>query len=628
MHLSGICGLVGQEYEKLLLRMCSIMHHRGPNASGVFNDNGIGLGYVGLNTRKQKIDRQPIHNEDGTLWVVLDGTINDHSKLRAELESKGHRFYTVSDAEVLVHLYEEHGDRFVSLLKGVFAFAIWDTKKRSLLLVRDRLGVKPVYYVETKDKFLFASEIKALLQSEDVMPAVNVSSLHDYLTFRHGLGNETMFEGIYKLLPGHKLVYSDTGFRIERYWDIPIANELGMDEEYYVEKLRSLLEGSTRECLCEGQIGVYLSGGIDSGLITGLASKFVDEPIESFSVGFGSDGEIGELSQAKEVADHFGTNHHEIIIEQGAFMKNLEKVIWHCDEPVADPSAIAIFTLSKTSERYVNIALNGAGGDEMFGGYISYKMGLMNHWYHRHVPGIIRKELICPFVSFVSPHLPSKMYVGLNSATHEITEHGFLFSRSVFSEGDKRALYTDKLNGIVDHDSFKKASTILFDKRADDLGNEQESLLSKMMYADARSYLVDHILLVADKLTMASSVEVKVPLIDHSVVEFAYSIPDALKLKGMTEKYILKRIAKDILPKQSQKRKKRPFRTPIDTWFKGELLEMAEQVMDNSTIVKEGYFKQDVISDIMKRHKNAELLYNHKLYSLLVFEMWSKTFIK
>jgi asparagine synthase (glutamine-hydrolysing) len=608
--------------------MNSAMVHRGPNDAGTFFDSNISLGHRRLSIIDLDGGHQPVHNEDETVWVVYNGEIYNFLQLKVDLESKGHRFYTSSDTEVLVHLYEEYGDDLVQYLRGMFAFALWDSTKKRLLLARDRLGIKPLYYSSIGNSLIFASEIKSLLKSEDIVPSVNVTALHDYLTFRHNLAEETMFQGIHKLLPGHILIYSDGNISISQYWDIPMCKTKEMPEEYYVENLKNLLEDSVRmRMMSEVPLGVYLSGGIDSGIITGMMSKMVDDPIETFSVGFGSDGEIGELSQAQEASDYFATNHHEIIMEQGSYEKYLKDVIWHNDEPVADPSALAVFLLSKMASKHVTVVLNGAGGDELFGGYISYKVGMLNNLYHRLVPGYVRRNLVSPIVSSVSPHLPSKLYVGLKSASHEITEHGFLFSKSVFSEEDKHILYSEKLDDKISHDSFEKATGILFNNATGKFGNKRDNLLSKMMYADTRSYLVDHILLETDKLTMSSSIEARVPIIDHKVVEFASCIPDNLKLKGMTEKYILKQVGKDILPKSIQQRKKRPFKIPISTYFKGELMEMAEQVLDNSSIVREGYFKPDVVQNIMKKHNNSELLYNHKLYSLLVFEMWSDTFI-
>ncbi|WP_094226522.1 asparagine synthase (glutamine-hydrolyzing) [Methanolobus psychrotolerans] len=627
--MCGICGFAGFEDEKLLKDMCSVIHHRGPDDNGMFLDSGIGLGHRRLSIIDLEGGHQPVHNEDETVWVIYNGEIYNFLQLKADLVSKGHRFYTSSDTEVLVHLYEEYGDKLVHHLRGMFAFALWDMTKKRLLLARDRLGIKPLYYSLTGNKLLFASEIKALLQCEDIRPSVNVAALHDYLTFRHNLADETMFQGVHKLMPGHTLTYSGGSIFISQYWDVPAHGNNEFTEDYYVNKLRGLLEESVRiRLMSEVPLGVYLSGGIDSGIITGMMSKMVDEPIETFSVGFGSEGQIGELSQAQEAADYFGTNHHEIVVEQGAYAKYLKDVIWHNDEPVADPSALAVFLLSKMAKKHVTVVLNGAGGDEIFGGYISYKVGMLNNRYHRLVPGFVRKGLVAPIVDSISPHLPSKFYVGMKSASHEITEHGFLFSKSVFSEEDKHSLYTGELDSRISHDSFNKATDILFNNATEKFGNRQESLLSRMMYADTRSYLVDHILLETDKLTMSSGIEARVPIIDHNVVEFACSIPDSLKLKGMTEKYILKKVGKDILPKATQQRKKRPFRIPIGTWFKGELMEMAEQAMDDSVIVREGYFKPEVIQDIMKKHNRSELLYNHKLYALLVFEMWSETFLE
>lgn len=620
--MCGICGTAGFEDERLLREMCSVMKHRGPDDAGTFLDAGIGLGHQRLSIIDLEGGHQPVHNEDESIWVVYNGEIYNHAELRDALESGGHRFYISSDTEVLVHLYEEYGVDLVQHLRGMFAFALWDSNKRTLILARDRLGIKPLYYTMVDGKLLFASEIKSILQSDEVKVAVNTAALHDYLTFRHTLADDTMFAGIRKLLPGHVMTYHEGEVAIRQYWDVPLGTGEIKSEDYYVKNLRRLLEESVRmRLMSEVPLGVYLSGGIDSGIITGLMSKMVADPIETFSVGFGAEGEIGELSQAQVAAEHFGTNHHELIVEQGAFTKHLPDIIWHNDEPVADPSALAMFMLSKMAKKHVTVVLNGAGGDEVFGGYISYKVGLANERYHKIVPGAVRRGVVRPLVDAVSPHLPSKFYVGLQSATREMKEHGFLFAKSVFSEENKDELYTDSLKGQVNHDSFERATNVLFKN------NNRVDFLDRMMYADTKSYLVDHILLETDKLTMSSSIEARVPIIDHKVVEFAATIPPHLKLKGMTEKYILKKVGQDILPPSARNRRKRPFRIPINTWFKDELNEMAEQTLDDSVILREGYFKPEIVADIMRRHKRSELLYNHQLYALLVFEMWHERFV-
>ncbi|MEA1984547.1 MAG: asparagine synthase (glutamine-hydrolyzing) [Euryarchaeota archaeon] len=641
-YLCGICGTAGFVDQALLDSMCSVMEHRGPDDSGTFIDDGIGLGHRRLSIIDLKGGHQPIHNEDETIQVVYNGEVYNYEDLRSDLKARGHRFYTSTDTEVLAHLYEEHGAELVQHLRGMFAFALWDSNRRTLLLARDRLGIKPLYYTVIDGKLLFASEIKSLLQYEGVERAVNTSALHDYLTFRHTLSDETMFTGINKLLPGHVMTYHQGQVSIKQYWDVPLGCAGTRSEEYYVKQLRHLMEDSVRiRLMSEVPLGVYLSGGIDSGIITGLMSQMVDDPIETFSVGFGEQGEIGELGQAQVAAEHFGTNHHEIVVEQGAFKQHLKDIIWHNDEPIADPSALAMFLLSRMASQHVTVVLNGAGGDEIFGGYISYKVGLGNEQYHRWVPGPLRRGVVRPLVNSLSPHLPSKFYVGLQSATQEVKEHGFLFAKSVFSEENKAELYTEELKQQIGHDSFEKATDILFrnngycgeSTRSEGGGGAltrspyDADFLAKMMYADTKSYLVDHILLETDKLTMSSSIEARVPIIDHEVVEFAATIPRHLKLKGMTEKYILKRVGQDILPPSTRNRKKQPFRIPISTWFKDELSEMAEQAMDDPVIAREGYFRPEVVQDIVGRHKRSELLYNHQMYAMLVFEMWHERFI-
>jgi len=620
--MCGICGTAGFEDESLLKRMCSVMHHRGPDQSGKYIDSGICLGHQRLSIIDVKGGRQPIHNEDDSIWVVYNGETYNNQILKDELESKGHDFYTSSDTEVLVHLYEEYGINMVHHLRGMFAFALWDSNKEILHLARDRLGIKPLYYTLINGKLLFASEIKALLQSDEVRAKVNISALHDYLTFRHTLNNETLFSGIKKLKPGNLMTYSQGSISINEYWDLPLKSETeDRPEEYYIKKTYDLLEESVKmRLMSEVPLGVYLSGGIDSGIITAMMSKIVDEPVETFSVGFGNEGEIGELTQAQKTANYLGTNHHQILIEQGEYKNNLENIVWHNEEPVADPSALAIYLLSKKAKEKVTVVLNGAGGDEVFGGYINYKVGLLNEKYHRYTPKALRRGFVRPIVNKVSPHLPSKYYVGLKSVTDENKEHGFLFTKSVFSEDNKNKLYTEDIKSKTNSNSFEKATHELFDQ------TKGHNFLNRMMYADTKSYLVNHILLETDKLTMSSSIEARVPIIDHKIIDFAATIPQKMKLKGNNEKYILKKVGQDLLP-HTKKMRKKPFRTPIDTWFKDELYEMAEQSLDDSIIKEQGFFKPETVNKIIKKHDNSELLYNHQLYALLMFETWYEKFI-
>ena len=620
--MCGICGIAGFEDRQLLESMCSVMQHRGPDDGGLYTDSNIGLGHQRLSVIDLESGHQPIHNEDETVWTVFNGEVYNFRELRSVLEKQGHTFYTSTDTEVLVHLYEQYGTGFVKELRGMFAFALWDSDKKRLLLARDGMGVKPLYYTVVDGKLLFASEIKSLLQYEGVKLAVNLHALHDYLTLRHSLGTETMFSGIYKLLPGHILTFQDGKMSTERYWDISFKVESGKSEDYYSKRLLELLNESVKmRLVSDVPLGVFLSGGLDSSVITGLMSRMVDEPIETFTVGFGEHGEIGELEQARAVSDYFGTNHHELLVEQGAFKENLADIVWHMDEPVADPAALPLYLLSEMTKKHVTVVLGGDGGDEQFGGYVSYKMGLLNKYYQQAVPGLVRHNLLNPVLRSI-PNVNSKVHVGLGCLTAGTAPHGFLTAKSVFSEDDKHSLYTDDvLNEIGDYDSSDWTVDMFFTKPKD-------AFLNRMMYSDSKTFLVDDILLVKDKMTMASGLEARVPLIDTKVVEFAASIPPHLKLKGLDEKYILKKAARDILPPATQDRKKRPFRIPINTWFKDELKEIALQVMSDSVVEKEGYFKPQQVENILRKHSQSKLLYNHQLYTLLVFEVWHKTFME
>ena len=630
--MCGICGYVGFNNPNLLKRMCKVIAHRGPDDSGIFLDDNIGLGNRRLSIIDVASGHQPIHNEDESTWITYNGEIYNFLELRYELEKRGHKFYTNSDTEVIVHLYEEFGESCVKKLRGMFAFAIWNSNKKKLFLARDRLGIKPIYYTIVNGKFLFASEIKSILQFSEVERKVNYKDLHNYLTFRYVPGEGTMFVGIKKLLPGHTLTLEAGKITIKKYWDLDIQNIENKSENYYSETLFKLLKESIKmRLITEVPLGAYLSGGIDSSCVVGLMSTLVKEPVKTFSVGFESEL-ADELNYARVIAEHFGTDHREFIVESRT-AKLLPKIIWYMDEPNADPAAIPIYLLSELTKKYATVVLVGEGGDEMFAGYQQYKFMLIGKQYEpifsgvfgkRFVPWLIRK-VPYTFLDKFFEYTSALGEEGINRAIKFISTlndepEAYLKIISIFTDEEKEDLYSDKLMNstkLTPPDRIIKPY----------LSCRNFPLLSRMQLTDIKTWLT-HLLMKEDKMTMAKSIEGRVPFLDHQFVEFCNTIPPNLKLRGMKDKYILRKTMSRLIPRTIMKRKKHQFFVPIDTWFEGELGEIFNQVFSESEVKKRKYLKYDYIKRIIKHHKRSKLYYSRQIWTLLIFEFWRKIFIE
>lgn len=617
--MCGICGIVGFDDKNLLNKMCEAMVHRGPDDSGIYVDSGIGLGHRRLSIIDLKTGHQPVHNEDESVWIVFNGEIYNFKELRKELENKGHRFYTSTDTEVIVHSYEEYGDCCAEKFNGDFAFAIWDGSRKKLFLARDPIGVKPLYYTVLDGCLLFSSEIKSLLQYREFDKKLNYNALHRYLTFQYSPGPETMIEGIFKLQPGHTLTYTNGSPKISQYWDLNPSETIN-SESYICNTLLKLLKDSiSRRLMSDVPLGAYLSGGLDSSVTVGLMSEMVDEPVKTFSVGFGAGEPIDELKYAKIVADHFGTEHHEIIIQPDAF-KQFPRIIWHLDEPISDPAVIPTYFLSGYTKKYVTVVLTGEGGDEVFAGYEKYKLNMKIERlarFYRKVPSFISIPVVnaCIMLSSEGSMLKRHLQFILESGEKD---YNYIKSTQVFSETDKENLYSDSLkepkrDELVDvvRPHFQKMRT--------------QGFLAQMQYSDIKTWLVDDLLMKVDKTTMAHGIEARVPLLDKDFVEFSFGIPPYLKLNGTTGKYIFRKLASTFLPREIVERRKHGFTVPINQWLDGELKDIVSQVLSESSIHKE-YFKYDYINNMLN-NKTSKQDYSHKLWALLTFEIWHRLYM-
>ena len=660
----NMCGIVGKYSFKqkpisndLLHDMCNVIVHRGPDDEGYYINGNIGLGMRRLSIIDLQTGNQPIHNESKDIWIVYNGEIYNCLELRAELERKGHKFYTRSDTEVIVHCYEEYGNECVSKLNGMFAFAIWDEKRRRLLLARDRLGIKPLFYTVSDGSLLFASEIKSILQDRTVKREVNLHALHNFLSLNYIPHPDTIFKGIYKLPPGHLLTCDGKGrVKIREYWDVKFRvgmeglstdsgsglNGLRLDarrnplnpfkksadsrksEEEYAEGLRERLKESVRlRLLSDVPLGVLLSGGIDSSSITALMSGLVDEPIKTFSIGF-EEKSFNELEYARIVADMYGTDHHEMIVKPNA-VELLPKLVWHFDEPFADSSAIPTYLVSKMAREHVKVVLSGEGGDEVFAGYETYAAYRAAELYNK-IPRLIRKKLIRPIVHSlpvstkkVSFDYKAKIFVDGDVLSPERRHYWW---KLIFSEDAKKQLYSQEiLSGNVFEDSFGEFAKY-FDR------TDAVDMLNKILYVDTKVYLANDILVKSDRSSMANSLELRVPMLDYKVVEFAASIPPELKLNGFQKKYILKKAMEPLLPKKILYRKKKGFSIPAQSWLRNELKEMVLDVLSPAQLKKTGYFNPDYVNQLLEQHFNLVKDNSRPIWGLLTFMLWHRTFME
>ena len=630
--MCGICGIVGFNDKKLLKRMCEVVSHRGPNDKGIFIDNEIGLG----NQRLSIIDilggHQPIHNEDETIWTTYNGEIYNFNKLRKDLEKRGHHFYTSSDTEVVVHAYEEFGDSCVHEFRGMFAFAIWDSTKKRLLLARDRLGIKPLYYTSTNGIFLFGSEIKSILQYEEIVRSVNYRALYNFLTFRFVPAPDTMFRGIKKLLPGSILTIKNGKIRIQKYWSPKAIAAPTKPETYYIDRLREILRNSIQvRLMSDVPLGAYLSGGVDSSSIVGMMSSIMDTPVETFSVGFGEGGYVDELVYARKVAEYFGTNHHEFLVDESS-LGILPEVVWHFDEPLADPAAIPTYLISELAKKHVTVVLTGEGADEIFAGYLQYKLIVGGQRYLKPLPRFF-KNMISGIVRIAPSQLLDRFFV-YSSALGEGAKDRF--SKYVTSLNNKGECYLSMIS-IFNKQEIEELCTNGFLKenqnlRIDDTINHHletvhaGSLLHQFQLMEIETELPDDLLMKVDKMTLANSVEARVPYLDHKLVEFSFSIPESLKIRGLTEKYILRKAMSDFLPKGIGTRKKHRFFVPIDSWIENNS-ETISQILSEETIRKRGYFKSEYIRRMIRRFQRSKLYFSRQIWSLLTFELWHRIFM-
>jgi len=618
--MCGISGIFNFENQRpvdveLLRAVNAILVHRGPDDEGIYVNGPVGLGARRLSIIGLADGHQPLSNEDGSVWTVFNGEIYNFPELRAELRGRGHQFRTSTDTEILVHLYEEEGDGLVHRLNGMFAFALWDDRRRCLLLCRDRLGEKPLYYTVGNGRLLFASEIKAILKDPSVNRALRLEAIYDYLRFQYNPRHETVFRDIFRLEPGTMLVVSEDGISTRRYWEIPVKDHGGRSEQDYLAELDELLRDSVRRrLLSDVPLGAFLSGGVDSSTIVGLMAGLLDRPVKTFTVGFRVPGAFDETRHAETAAQQFGTEHYTLLVGSVDVERLLAKTVYHLDEPVADYAAIPTFILSEFARQHVKVVLTGEGADELFAGYDHYRVPSLLERYQR-LPVTLRQWL-----DRVGAHLaPPKIAKALKAGTLGI-EESYLFIKSVFR--------SDQLDPLLSESFRAELGTVGEQPNFARVFQRSQSLdpLNRYLIADLSTWLPEDLLMKVDKMSMSVGLEARAPFLDHRIVELLAAMPSTLKWHG-GGKYLLKRVASGFVAEEIIRRPKHGFVLPLDRWFRIELREMATEALLGPRTTQRGFFNYRNVQRLWERYLAGDSERFMQIWTLLNFEIWCRVFL-
>lgn len=600
----------------LVRQMCEAIRHRGPDDEGIHVEPGVGLGMRRLSIIDLATGHQPIHNEDQTVWVVFNGEIYNYAALRHDLAARGHRFYTSSDTETIVHAYEQWGEEAFGRLRGMFGIALWDARRRKLLLARDRAGIKPLHYALAGDRLYFGSEVKSILVTGAIAPELDVAALDHYLTFLYTPRDASIFAGIEKLPPGHLLTWHAGRIDVRSFWELPAGERSFVSEAEAVDSLRAVLRDAVRSHLMSDvPLGAFLSGGVDSSLVVGLMAEASDRPVKTFSIGF-DEPEFDELEHARMVARHFGTDHHEFVVKPDA-LSIVDDLIAHFDEPFGDSSAIPTWYVSELARRHVTVVLSGDGGDELFGGYERYLPHRRVATFDRWAPPGSRAV-----AGLIWPHLP-----------HGATGKNFL--RRVAR--DARGRYLDQM-GFFQRDERQALLTGDVRSRLSGADPEQQYLdrldrfaslpwEAQMMAIDFETYLPEDILVKVDRMSMAHSIESRVPLLDNEVVEFAARVPAAMKIRRGRKKHLLKEAAAGLVPADILNRRKKGFGVPLGVWFRGGLRDLFSDVVLSARARGRGYFEPRFVERLVREHVTGRRDHTLRLWGLVVFELWHRHYM-
>jgi asparagine synthase (glutamine-hydrolysing) len=634
--MCGIAGFVAcdglaPDATARALAMRDVLAHRGPDEAGLHSDGFAALAHRRLSIVDLSTGQQPLANETGTVWVAFNGEIYNHRDARRELEAAGHHYRTQSDTETIVHAYEEWGEDCVHRFRGMFAFAIWDAPRRRLLLVRDRLGIKPLYWARVGETLLFASEIKALLASGLIDPQPNEAALPEVLSTRYIAGPETLFRNIYKLLPGHQLVFEHGQVRTRQYWDVPVdapktaapgSNPAAI--RAYAQRFRELLEESVRlRLMSDVPLGMFLSGGIDSSAIAALMARMIDRPLQTFSVAF-NDRACNELEYAREVARTIHADAHEVVIDDADFFGALPKLVWHEDEPIAHPSSVPLYFVSALARQHVTVVLTGEGSDELLAGYGKYPRIAWN-WragtiYERLLPRAVRHALSAQIVERLPGRIgryARRSFLAMDRDAASM----FLDNFASIRLRDQQVLLADRVRRHATPSRAYRGSLAFFETP-----NGHSTLLDRLLYADVKTYLVE-LLMKQDQMSMATSIESRVPFLDHRLVEFVSTLPDEMKLSGWTTKRVLREAMKGVLPESILNRPKMGFPVPFGAWTRGRWNGVARDVLLDRRTRERGLVDPPAVDRLLRDHAAGRTDGWDRIWSLMNLELWYRTFI-
>jgi len=632
--MCGITGLVNYDSERpvnreILARMNQVIRHRGPDSDGSYVKGSVGLAVRRLAVIDLQAGGQPLSNEDGSVWLVFNGEIYNYRELRLQLQNKGHCFRTHSDTETIVHLYEEYGPACVDWLRGMFAFAIWDESRRRLLLARDRLGKKPLYYAEHDGALLFGSELKCLLQYPGFPRRPDFRAIQHYLGLQYVPDPLSAFLGVRKLFPGHLLIWEDGKLQVERYWDLNYVPKIEKPWGELEEELLERLEEAVRmRLVSDVPLGVHLSGGIDSSIVTAMAAKLIPRPVKTFSIGF-EEERFSELPYARLVAQMYATEHHEFVVRYGDIPELIQKLARHFDEPFADPSAIPVYLLAQRTHEHVTVALNGDGGDELFAGYVRYGLDRYAEAYGR-LPFLLGQKVLPALLASLRQPLDrpgEKNWVaGVKRLAHAARTTGkasTLRWGSYFSDSMKDQLWNDDIASEL-KDSQTRTEQLLSDvfDRA-----PARSVLDRTLYVDTSSYLPGDLLVKADRMTMAHSLEARSPFLDQEFQSWAARLPERYKWNGRIHKYGLKRACAKLLPAKLLKRGKQGFGIPLGAWIQGPLRKWVQAWLLDPQARIGAYLKANCIHRLFQEHVRGTENHANRLWALVMLEVWLQEYL-
>jgi len=625
--MCGFCGIYYKDKSQrvkpgLIKAMSDTIIHRGPDDSGEYIKNNIGLGFRRLSIIDLEGGHQPMANHDESVWIVYNGEIYNHLEIRKTLETKGYKYKTNSDTETIIHAYEEYGEDCVHHLRGMFAFTIYDSRSEKLFIVRDRLGIKPLYYYDCNDFLIFGSEIKSLLECDQVPRELNLDSLAEQMALKYTLDDQTMFKGVRKLLPGYVLTISNGDIKQRQYWDINYDSpESGKPESYYVDKFTEIFDESVRmRLMADVPLGMFLSGGIDSAAIAAQMSRMVDQPIQTFSVAF-KERNFNEFEYSRQSAAQCGADCHEITMTPNQFMTELPHMIYQEDEPIAHPSSIALYFVAKLAREHVKVVLTGEGSDELLGGYERYYQTLNNMKAGKFIPSLLRNNVFRPLINLLPDKFPYKQKaIRTTVYLEDDLDTIFLDNYSTFSRLMQKSLFAD---GVLNGYNFEKLYYnyhVIYHKC------NSKQTLNKMLYTDIKTYLLE-LLMKQDQMSMAASIESRVPFLDHKLVEFTTSLPLEMKIKGFDTKRILRMAMKNKIPAAILSRSKKGFPVPIEKWFRHDYKKVVEDVLYDDRTRKRGIFDYKKIEGLIKRHQSGHKNYSDQIWTLINFELWQRIFL-